>query len=97
MDVKQAAEVLGISSEGVRKRIKRGSLVSEKGSGGKVWVWLNGVRTGVAGDWTGPDLSYDEHRDEDRTSPDGDQGGPDQIQDAKTLVGLLWVLRDLGA
>ena len=48
MDVKQAAEVLNISSEGVRKRIKRGSLEAEKDSDGKVYVWLDT-------DWTGPD------------------------------------------
>ena len=38
LDVKQAAEALGISSEGVRKRIKRGALDSEKDSDGRVWV-----------------------------------------------------------
>jgi hypothetical protein len=41
LDVKQAAEVLGISSEGVRKRIKRGNLEAEKGLDGKVYVWLD--------------------------------------------------------
>ena len=39
--MKQAAEVLGISSEGVRKRIKRGTLESEKAQDGKVFVWLD--------------------------------------------------------
>jgi hypothetical protein len=42
LDVKQAAEVLGISSEGVRKRIKRGTLDSEKSQDGRVFVWLDG-------------------------------------------------------
>ena len=78
LDVKQAAEVLDISSEGVRKRIKRGSLVSEKDSDGKVWVWLDGVRSGADVDWTGPDG----RRDVDRPGQDGDQGGPDHSQDA---------------
>lgn len=41
LDVKQAAKVLGISSEGVRKRIKRGTLESEKAQDGKVFVWLD--------------------------------------------------------
>jgi hypothetical protein len=45
LDVKQAAEALGISSEGVRKRIKRGSLQHEKGSDGRVYVWLDSDRT----------------------------------------------------
>jgi DNA-directed RNA polymerase specialized sigma24 family protein len=38
LDVKQAAEALNISSEGVRKRIKRGTLDSEKTQNGKVFV-----------------------------------------------------------
>jgi hypothetical protein len=42
VDVKQAAEVLGISSEGVRQRIRRGSLESEKDTDGRVYVFLEG-------------------------------------------------------
>jgi hypothetical protein len=42
LDVRQAAEALGISSEGVRKRIKRGTLESEKSPDGKVFIWLDG-------------------------------------------------------
>ena len=41
MDVKQAAEALGISSEGVRQRIRRGSLRSEKDTGGRVYVFID--------------------------------------------------------
>jgi hypothetical protein len=52
LDVKQAAEVLGISSEGVRKRIKRGKLESEKDVDGKVYVWLDEDRTSTDDDWT---------------------------------------------
>jgi hypothetical protein len=56
LDVKEAAEVLGISSEGVRKRIKRGSLESEKDPEGRVYVWLDEGGTGSDGtpdgDWT---------------------------------------------
>jgi hypothetical protein len=40
VDVKQAAEVLGISSEGIRQRIRRGSLESEKDTDGRVYVFL---------------------------------------------------------
>jgi hypothetical protein len=40
VDVKQAAEKLGISSEGIRQRIRRGSLQSEKGTDGRVYVFL---------------------------------------------------------
>lgn len=77
LDVKQAAEVLGISSEGVRKRIKRGSLLSEKGSDGKVWVWLedpDADRTGsdeeADGDRTGSEASANGDRTQGRTGTD---------------------------
>ena len=46
MDVKQAAEALGISSEGVRQRIRRGTLESDKGTDGRVYVWLDGKANG---------------------------------------------------
>ena len=42
MDVKQAAEALGISSEGVRQRIRRGTLEADKDTDGRVYVWLDG-------------------------------------------------------
>ena len=41
LDVKQAAQVLDISTDAVHKRVKRGSLGSEKGSDGRVYVWLD--------------------------------------------------------
>lgn len=41
MDVKQAAEILGISSEGIRQRIRRGTLASEKDTDGRVYVFLD--------------------------------------------------------
>jgi hypothetical protein len=40
VDVKQAAEKLGISSEGVRQRIRRGSIESEKDKDGRVYVFV---------------------------------------------------------
>jgi hypothetical protein len=42
VDVKQAAEMLGISSEGVRQRIRRGTLESEKDMDGRVYVFVDG-------------------------------------------------------
>ena len=42
VDVKQAAEMLGISSEGIRQRIRRGTLGSEKDTDGRVYVFLEG-------------------------------------------------------
>jgi len=41
VDVKQAAEALGISSEGIRQRIRRGSLESEKDTDGRVYVFID--------------------------------------------------------
>jgi hypothetical protein len=40
LDVKEAAQVLGISTDAVHKRAKRGSLESEKDEDGRVFVWL---------------------------------------------------------
>jgi hypothetical protein len=67
LDVKQAAEALNISSEGVRKRIKRGTLDSEKTPNGKVYVWLDAPDV----DWTygptGSDNGAHAKEDADRT------------------------------
>lgn len=41
LDVKQAAQALNISTDAVHKRVKRGSLDSEKGPDGRVYVWLD--------------------------------------------------------
>ncbi len=38
--LREAAEVLGVSKEAVRKRVKRGSLRSVKGEDGMVYVYL---------------------------------------------------------
>ena len=43
LDVKLAAEELGISSDAVRKRISRGTLRYAKRDDGSVRVWLDGV------------------------------------------------------
>ena len=48
MDVKQAAEALGISSEGIRQRIRRGSLESEKDTDGRVYVFIDEEATNGA-------------------------------------------------
>jgi hypothetical protein len=36
-----AAELLGVSKDAVRMRVKRGTLRSEKGEDGRVYVWVN--------------------------------------------------------
>jgi hypothetical protein len=41
MDLKEAAQVLGITSDSVRKRVKRGTLPSETGEDGRLYVWLD--------------------------------------------------------
>ncbi len=43
VDLKEAAIELGITSEAVRRRAKRGSLPSETGDDGKLYVWLPAV------------------------------------------------------
>jgi len=67
LDVKQAAQALGISSEGVRKRIKRGTLESEKAHDGKVFVWLDGTDEDRTNSPTGSDNGSHINGDSDRT------------------------------
>jgi hypothetical protein len=40
--VDQAATILGISTDAVRKRARRGTLESEKDANGTVYVWVDG-------------------------------------------------------
>jgi hypothetical protein len=37
----EAASLLGVSKDAVRMRVKRGTLRSEKGENGRVYVWVN--------------------------------------------------------
>lgn len=45
VDLREAAELLGTSTEAVRKRATRGSLRSEKRDDGRVVVWVDDDRT----------------------------------------------------
>jgi excisionase family DNA binding protein len=36
----EAATLLGVSKDAVRMRVKRGTLRSEKGADGRVYVWV---------------------------------------------------------
>ena len=45
VDLTEASQLLGISSEAVRKRLKRGQLDGEKGADGRVYVWVDTGRT----------------------------------------------------
>jgi hypothetical protein len=50
LDVKQAAQALGISTDAVHKRVKRGTLESEKDEAGRVFVWLDTTDNGYTQD-----------------------------------------------
>jgi hypothetical protein len=50
LDVKQAAQALGISTDAVHKRVKRGTLESEKDEAGHVFVWLDSSDNGYTQD-----------------------------------------------
>ena len=63
MDLKEAAQKLGITSDSVRKRVKRGTLPSETGEDGRLYVWLD-----LASD-SRPDTGSD--IDSPNVSPDG--------------------------
>ena len=54
VDLKEAAETLGVTSEAVRKRVRRGTIASEKHEDGRVLVWVD------AGSDGGSDGGYDE-------------------------------------
>src|SRR5215210_5876064 len=41
LDLKEAAEALGLTSEAVRKRAKRGTLPSDTGPDGRLYVWVD--------------------------------------------------------
>ena len=93
LDVKQAAEALGISSEGVRKRIKRGTLESDKTSDGKVYVWLDSPDEDRTNGQTGSDDGAYANGGSDRT---GYGRGADKRPDAllDSLQDQVSYLRD---
>ncbi len=47
LDLKAAAAELGVTSEAIRRRAKRGTLPSEKGEDGLLYVWVPDVSDGV--------------------------------------------------
>jgi excisionase family DNA binding protein len=55
LSLKEAAEVLGISEDGVRKRVKRGSIPHERDEDGKLYVYLDASQTeaDMSGDASG--------------------------------------------
>ena len=71
MDLKEAVQVLGITSDSVRKRVKRGTLPSETGEDGRLYVWLD----------MGPDSGLD--TGSDGVSPGVPPDGLDTLVEAK--------------
>jgi hypothetical protein len=61
LDLKAAAAQLGITSEAVRRRAKRGTLPSEMGEDGRLYVWVHDVS-----DDGSHDGDPQERRDRDR-------------------------------
>jgi hypothetical protein len=47
MSLRQAAEVLGVSKDAIRQRVRRGTLRSEKGEDGRVYVYLDATADAV--------------------------------------------------
>jgi hypothetical protein len=47
LDLKTAALEMGVTSEAIRRRAKRGTLPSEKGEDGLLYVWVPAVSDGV--------------------------------------------------
>jgi hypothetical protein len=45
LSLREAAEVLGISEDGVRKRVKRGSIPHDRDEAGKLYVYLDVSQT----------------------------------------------------
>jgi hypothetical protein len=45
VDVKQAAQILNVTTDAVHKRVKRGTLDSVKDEEGRVYVYLDDVQT----------------------------------------------------
>jgi len=41
LDLGEAAQALGVSREAVRRRAKRGTLQSERGDDGRLYVWVD--------------------------------------------------------
>ena len=62
LDLKEAAEALGVTSEAVRTRAKRGTLPSETGPDGRMYVWVDArVDGGSDTGWTPPASEKDAH------------------------------------
>jgi len=71
LSLKEAAEVLGISEDGVRKRVKRGSIPHDRDESGKLYVYLDASKpeADTSPDGSGdplPDRLIEELREQNR-------------------------------
>jgi hypothetical protein len=63
--------MLGISSDAVRKRAKRGTLIHERGPDGKLYVWVDtGESDGYPGGESGPSQGRETNGDTNRFADD---------------------------
>src|ERR687897_3219202 len=60
---REAAERLGVSVEAIRKRVKRGTLQSDKGEDGRRYVYLDDAPDAARTEQQGPPELTDELRD----------------------------------
>jgi hypothetical protein len=67
MTVEEAARSLGIKEESVRKRVRRGTMRSEKGPDGRLYVYLDGAQAVRDGNRSATEETYG-HRSQDGTS-----------------------------
>ena len=65
IDVKEAAQILGISTDAIHKRARRGSLPSDKDSDGRVFVYLdNDLDSHLDNGYTRLDDGYTQNGDD---------------------------------
>ncbi len=67
MTVEEAARSLGIKEESVRKRVRRGTMRSEKGPDGRLYVYLDGAQAVRDGNRSATEETYG-HQSQDGTS-----------------------------
>ncbi len=63
LTVAEAADQLGISEAGVRKRVQRGQIAYERGDDGRLFVWISPGETRHAESRDKPHQSRDRHRE----------------------------------
>jgi hypothetical protein len=88
LDLKAAAVELGVSSEAIRRREKRGTLPSEKGEDGLLYVWVPDVSDGVK-DVSDSQPQSDPNGGVHGVSEDGPRAGADDQDQGSRLPEAL--------